>query len=72
MLADAWESYTFLITSEKQLKLVAGSGIFRFAGMRRDGNGCWLYSFRLNGKPGDSCGFYLNGSKLLVAVATIR
>ena len=63
-------TYTFKITSSGRPSLVAGSKSFRYVSTARSGNDSFI-KFSAVGKAGDGCGFYLNGGRKPVAVATI-
>ena len=64
-------TYTFKITSSGRPSLAAGSKSFRYVSTRQSGSNYFI-KFSAVGKVGDGCGFYLNGIKRPVAVATIH
>lgn len=63
--------YQFKITTSGAPTLVAGSSSFTLFRQSCDGNN-HFFVFKAIGKPGDGCGFYLNGARKPVAVATIK
>ncbi len=64
------KTYTFKITSSSKPTLVAGSSSFRYVSTKQSGSNYFI-KFSAIGKAGDGCGFYLNGGKSPVAIATI-
>lgn len=65
------KTYQFKITTTGVPTLVCGSPCFTLLQQHCQGND-HFFVFRAIGKVGDGCGFYLNGAKAPVAVATIR
>ena len=65
------ETYAFKITSSSKPSLAAGSKSFQYVSTKQSGSNYFI-KFSAVGKPGDGCGFYLNGSKRPVAIATIN
>lgn len=63
-------NYTFKVTSGSQPVLNNGSSSFKLVKQWNDGND-YLFTFKAVGKIGDGCGFYLNGGKSPIAIATI-
>ena len=62
--------YTFKIISGNQPILTNGSSSFKLINKWNKGND-YLFKYKAIGKIGDSCGFYLNGKKSPIAIATI-
>ena len=63
-------TYTFKITSSARPTLLAGSSSFRYVSTKQSGSNYFI-KFSAVGKAGDGCGFYLNGGKSPVAIASI-
>lgn len=64
-------TYQFKITTNGVPELKAGSPSFTLLRQHCEGND-HFFMFKAIGKPGDGCGFYLNGGSKPVAVATIK
>lgn len=64
-------TYQFKITSDTQPSLIPGSSGFRLVAQSHCGR-AWYFKFQAVGKAGTGVGFYLNGCKTPVAVATIK
>ena len=64
-------TYQFCITAPSQPTFGAGSASFRLVSQGQSGSD-YYFKFQAVGNPGDGCGFYLDGSKTPVAVATIK
>ena len=65
------KTYMFKITSSSKPSLAAGSKSFQYVSTVQSGHDYFI-KFSAIGKAGDGCGFYLNGGKLPVAIATIN
>ncbi len=64
------KTYVIKLTSHSQPILVAGSSSFKIKLQKLSGQD-WYFSATAIGKQGNSCGFYVNGSKIPMTVATI-
>jgi N-acetylmuramoyl-L-alanine amidase len=67
----AGHTYQFKITAPAKPALVNGSSPFKLISQSQSGDD-YFFKFQAIGKPGDGCGFYLEGAKSPVAVATIK
>ena len=65
------KSYQFKIVSGHKPVLLPGSGSFRLLDIRQNGQE-WYFRFSAVGRPGESCGFYLDRRKTPVAIANIK
>ena len=63
-------SYQFRLTADTQPTLAAGSLSFTVESVGNEGRN-WFFKVYAVGKPGDGCGFYVNGAPVPVAVAHI-
>ena len=63
-------SYQFRLTADTQPTLAAGSPSFTVESVGNEGCN-WFFKVYAVGKPGDGCGFYVNGAPVPVAVAHI-
>ena len=63
-------SYQFRLTADTQPTLAAGSPSFTVESVGNEGRN-WFFKVYAVGKPGDGCGFYVNGAPVPVAVAHI-
>lgn len=64
-------TYQFKITSDSKPTLVPGSAGFKLVSQSCSGPS-WYFKFQAVGKAGQGVGFYMNGNKTPVAVATIN
>lgn len=64
-------TYQFRITAPSEPVFVNGSPSFRLVSRSRSGSD-YFFKFLAAGKQGDSCGFYLNGRIMPIAIATIQ
>lgn len=64
------EAYQFCFTSDTMPALAAGSSSFTVVYVGNDGKK-WYYKIYATGKPGDGCGFYVNGAPFTTAIAHI-
>ena len=64
-------SYQFKLTAEKRPSFSAGSSSFRVEYAGNEGSD-WFFRVIAIGKPGDGCGFYVNGAPFATAVAHIQ
>jgi hypothetical protein len=65
------KTYQFKVVSDRKPVLMPGSGSFRLLGIRQNGKE-WYFRFSASGRPGESCGFYLDRRKTPVAIANIK
>ena len=63
-------SYQFRLTADTQPTMTAGSPSFTVESVGNEGRN-WFFKVYAVGKPGDGCGFYVNGAPVPVAVAHI-
>ena len=63
-------SYQFRLTADTQPAMTAGSPSFTVESVGNEGRN-WFFKVYAVGKPGDGCGFYVNGAPVPVAVAHI-
>ena len=63
-------SYQFRLTADTQPTLAAGSPSFTVESVGNEGRN-WFFKVYAVGKPGDGCGFYVNGAPVPVAVAHV-
>lgn len=63
--------YQFRITAPTAPVFENGSPSFQLVSRARSGSD-YFFKFKAVGKPGDSCGFYLDSRKTPIAVATIQ
>ena len=63
-------SYQFRLTADTQPTMTAGSPSFTVESVGNEGCN-WFFKVYAVGKPGDGCGFYVNGAPVPVAVAHI-
>ena len=63
-------AYQFRLTADAKPTLAAGSPSFTVAYVGNEGRD-WFFKVYAIGKPGDGCGFYVNGAPVPVAVAHI-
>mgnify|MGYP000886957117 FL=1 len=64
-------TYTFRVTCGHMPQIVAGSPSFRYVSCATDECGNYYPKFLACGNMGDSCGFYLEGSKKPVAIGIV-
>ena len=64
-------SYQFKLTAEKRPSFSAGSSSLRVEYAGNEGSD-WFFRVIAIGKPGDGCGFYVNGAPFATAVAHIQ
>ena len=64
------EAYQFCFTSDTMPAMAAGSSSFTVVYVGNDGKK-WYYKVYATGKPGDGCGFYVNGAPFATAIAHI-
>lgn len=69
---SANSTYVFKITAGSKPAFAAGSGSFIVLQSPRQDGSSYFFMIKAVGKRGDSCGFYINGKKAPVAVATIH
>ena len=65
------KTYQFKVVSDHKPVLMPGSGSFRLLDIRQNGKE-WYFRFSASGRPGESCGFYLERRKAPVAIANIK
>ena len=63
-------SYQFRLTADTQPTMTTGSPSFTVESVGNEGRN-WFFKVYAVGKPGDGCGFYVNGAPVPVAVAHI-
>ena len=63
-------SYQFRLTADTQPAMTTGSPSFTVESVGNEGRN-WFFKVYAVGKPGDGCGFYVNGAPVPVAVAHI-
>ena len=64
-------SYQFKLTADKRPSFSAGSSSFRVEYAGNEGKD-WFFRVIAIGKPGDGCGFYVNGAPFATAVTHIQ
>ena len=64
------KAYQFCLTSDTMPSMAAGSPSFRVEYAGNEGRK-WYFKVYAIGKPGDGCGFYVNGAPFATAIAHI-